>query len=288
MIWLDAICINQSNLVERQSQIAGMGEIYSQCWRVVIWLGYDMVTHTPKGPRRRYPLEEIQSNIPEVGYLEKLIYRRYFRRVWIIQELVMAPSSFLPLQDMEFMIRALTPKSFLKILNPSTWDSLQRPWLQHLHSMSEFPADDFFEVFKHTWSSNMQATDPRDKIFGIFGLVNQWPRQFSHRLVPDYLLSYHSVIIVISAYILLNLNRYEVLAAAKGLGAQPPYPSWIPGWNENWFRREEYGQGEDFTFTANHLSLLQLSCSYSDYVILFSPTMISHHIPSVKFYNIVM
>lgn len=120
LVWVDAICINQDDFVERESQVASMGEIYSQCTRVVIWLGDDLVTQTSKRARRRYPFEEIQSKVQEIGYLEEVFRRRYFSRVWIIQELVMAPSSVLPLLDMDFMIRALTPKLFPKILSADT------------------------------------------------------------------------------------------------------------------------------------------------------------------------
>jgi hypothetical protein len=37
--WIDALCINQSNLDERNDQVRLMGKIYSQCKFVFIWLG---------------------------------------------------------------------------------------------------------------------------------------------------------------------------------------------------------------------------------------------------------
>ncbi|RYP43865.1 hypothetical protein DL768_009613 [Monosporascus sp. mg162] len=38
-IWIDAICIDQSNLDERAAQVSMMGEIYRGARKVVIWLG---------------------------------------------------------------------------------------------------------------------------------------------------------------------------------------------------------------------------------------------------------
>ncbi|KAK0713942.1 heterokaryon incompatibility protein-domain-containing protein [Lasiosphaeria miniovina] len=38
-IWADAICINQSDLAEKSSQVALMSSIYSSAARVVGWLG---------------------------------------------------------------------------------------------------------------------------------------------------------------------------------------------------------------------------------------------------------
>lgn len=38
-IWVDAICIDQANVLERNSQVLLMGSIYQQCTCCVIWLG---------------------------------------------------------------------------------------------------------------------------------------------------------------------------------------------------------------------------------------------------------
>lgn len=40
-IWADAICINQADLLERNAQVALMGQLYSDCTEVYIWLGKD-------------------------------------------------------------------------------------------------------------------------------------------------------------------------------------------------------------------------------------------------------
>lgn len=39
MLWIDQICINQPDAVEKSSQLALMGEIYCKAQSVVIWLG---------------------------------------------------------------------------------------------------------------------------------------------------------------------------------------------------------------------------------------------------------
>lgn len=40
-IWIDALCINQDDVLERNEQVRLMGEIYSRCSRVIVWLGQD-------------------------------------------------------------------------------------------------------------------------------------------------------------------------------------------------------------------------------------------------------
>jgi hypothetical protein len=41
LVWIDALCVNQDDLVERSEQVKLMKDIYSQAWRVVVWLGED-------------------------------------------------------------------------------------------------------------------------------------------------------------------------------------------------------------------------------------------------------
>ncbi|CZR65469.1 uncharacterized protein PAC_15369 [Phialocephala subalpina] len=41
IVWIDAICVNQEDLEERSQQVQLMRVIYSQAWRVVVWLGED-------------------------------------------------------------------------------------------------------------------------------------------------------------------------------------------------------------------------------------------------------
>jgi hypothetical protein len=38
-IWVDAVCINQTSMEERSSQVAMMGQIYSLCAGVSLWFG---------------------------------------------------------------------------------------------------------------------------------------------------------------------------------------------------------------------------------------------------------
>ena len=39
VLWIDAVCINQKDVPERNSQVAFMGDIYRSANRVLVWLG---------------------------------------------------------------------------------------------------------------------------------------------------------------------------------------------------------------------------------------------------------
>ena len=54
IVWIDAVCIDQSNVAERESQVGLMRKIYQQAIRVVIWLG-------TSGPKTELAFELVRS-----------------------------------------------------------------------------------------------------------------------------------------------------------------------------------------------------------------------------------
>jgi hypothetical protein len=97
-VWVDQICIDQSNTEEKNSQVPLMTFIYSRASNVLIWLGY----HKP--PRWVEKSEELDwtggwatahaSLYPQAAiyWLYLLAEEEYWKRCWIIQEVGMASS----------------------------------------------------------------------------------------------------------------------------------------------------------------------------------------------------
>ncbi len=69
---------------------------------------------------------------------------------------------------------------------------------------------------------NSKASDKRDKIFGLLGMLE------TSRIRPDYSLSISHVMIGIFSHILLNLGDIRVLLDAGGLRSNGTLPSWVP------------------------------------------------------------
>ena len=118
-LWVDAICIDQSNLEERGQQVGRMRDIYSLAWHVVIWLGVDAndsslamtaVKHLSARMAMGNPLNGLyrksrsidarplfviwstyKSSMREAVYraLYHLLTRPYWRRLWILQEVAL-------------------------------------------------------------------------------------------------------------------------------------------------------------------------------------------------------
>ena len=110
-LWIDAVCINQSDTIEKSKQVALMHDIYSQASLVVVWLpamlpvrdlssvrhvitmlaeglvsGADDLT----GLRMDYISREQLNAV--FGALHVFFSHRWFTRVWIIQEVAMGAS----------------------------------------------------------------------------------------------------------------------------------------------------------------------------------------------------
>lgn len=86
-LWIDAICINETDNIEKSFQVPLMALIYRNCSRTVIWLD-----ESKKDSRKAFRLLRIVvKEYPRI--LSKVLHRPWFRRVWIIQEVASTPTA---------------------------------------------------------------------------------------------------------------------------------------------------------------------------------------------------
>ena len=88
-LWIDAICIDQRATLERNHQVQSMANIYSHAAEVVIWLGAgDGNQRHALGALRSQTLE-MDKSFPLKSLLA-LCENRYWGRMWIVQEIMLA------------------------------------------------------------------------------------------------------------------------------------------------------------------------------------------------------
>jgi hypothetical protein len=73
VVWIDAICINQDDLKERSQQVLLMKDIYSQAWRVVVWLcedhnGYAALAIEMVNKMVGYACSELGTTVQDLEY----------------------------------------------------------------------------------------------------------------------------------------------------------------------------------------------------------------------------
>ena len=118
-LWVDAICIDQSNKDERSQQVQQMDRIYANAKNVLVWLGEDLAGEADEcfgliqdtnailmGMLSRYGKVE---DIPPISYgkasictdqvswdmVRRLISLAWFTRVWVLQEIGLARSAMI-------------------------------------------------------------------------------------------------------------------------------------------------------------------------------------------------
>ncbi|KAI2621815.1 HET-domain-containing protein [Hypoxylon sp. NC1633] len=201
-LWVDAICINQSDEHEKSVQLAIMGEIYKRASRIALWLGEDdgggsdiaigcwlrLIDKVRQG-------ETIDlSDLPglEIRALHNLALRDYWHRVWVWHEAstpnvpsdILCGDERIPLQD-AFVVNDAIRTTLLH--NLQVTETL--PWIPELQTMyelvqtrsshirTEVLADDRPPMEDGSWNSlmsmlwatrDLQATDARDRIYALF------------------------------------------------------------------------------------------------------------------------
>lgn len=89
-VWIDSICINQSDNKEKNSQVAFMGTIYKQAKGVAACLGPRSDFVFEKFIRRALDAHPSDASRLSLAALRALGETHYFSRIWIKQEIILA------------------------------------------------------------------------------------------------------------------------------------------------------------------------------------------------------
>lgn len=91
LFWIDAICINQSDLKEKSRQLLIMDQIYFRASTVVVWLGskYAEYQKGMKPDERNKPVQLLPKggNSTQQQMVRHLLTDPYWDRLWILQEI---------------------------------------------------------------------------------------------------------------------------------------------------------------------------------------------------------
>jgi hypothetical protein len=87
ILWIDAICIDQQNLEEKEHQIQFMATIYARAYRVIVWLGEASDDSDLVFEEIRRSEGKVATSVGENGRLKSaglmLLQRMWFRRIWV-------------------------------------------------------------------------------------------------------------------------------------------------------------------------------------------------------------
>ncbi|KAJ4296384.1 hypothetical protein N0V90_006429 [Kalmusia sp. IMI 367209] len=210
-LWVDAICIDQTNDQERSAQVRAMGTIYRSAFCVSVWLGLPPWPAWHAQPRKPVKMLDI-DRFDWWNAIQELANRPYWRRVWVIQEFLLARdvNLYCGSNRMNFMY-------FNDLLGHQTEGaSYLEPGFDYARHESGSWAAWPLIVGRHTTlyphmqqslyellisHSNAQCKDPRDKVFALLGLVKPSERDSLGRSFPDYTLGEDDVVIIALSHI---------------------------------------------------------------------------------------
>ncbi|KAH7071640.1 heterokaryon incompatibility protein-domain-containing protein [Paraphoma chrysanthemicola] len=279
LIWVDALCINQEDLAERARQVSHMDQVYKRASLVWVWLGdgdafsdlaFGEIHHLAQrrdwdgAVPQRVLEEELAQNPQGWGAISELLYRPWFRRMWIIQEVLCARRGTMicgqDTIDMDLffqVIYSLCKANMLKAvlsLHQNRHELSGGPLAAVSDQLeffvtAKFDTTDIFaqKEFKKTLLSFMagtrraEATNPLDKIYGVFSLASDarslayWHSSEGERVwLPfqiDYTLAKEDLFIKITKAILCTSGSLDILRFSKyEPHCERNLPSWVADW----------------------------------------------------------
>ncbi|KAI1283441.1 heterokaryon incompatibility protein-domain-containing protein [Xylaria sp. FL0933] len=289
LLWIDNICINQVDTNEKSHQITLMRHIYYRANSVIIWLDPSPDTAIAIDLLKEISLSRGLTGVQGAHLygqrdqrhrllaLARLIGNEYFNRLWVVQEIASARKIQVLCGDQSIRWDDLT---FVLIFmgNPEMLRSLQRTEdmgvvacdqdsLRHANTILNTKSS----VSRGVSSSlafvlcnfrSLKCKDPRDKVFGILGLV----RNTDHPLIhPDYNKTEIQVYKDVAKYVFTVENTSRKLLALPFAGVGhcrrlQELPSWVPDWAAN--MRRKRGEGDDEDQVDDVLSPSQYTFSY--------------------------
>jgi ankyrin repeat protein len=244
ILWIDAICIDQSNIDERGHQVRQMSSIYQRAEQVIVWLGQptvntDLFFHYMqclekeavghacinwKNSDGRWQLlwsnirllwNDLNQDAQREGF-EDLLQRPWFRRVWIVQEVANARSAKIMCGKKLVSTRIFTVAPILLGITPDSHcqailDIMPGPSRRYSWWSGSRDLRTLLLKFRQS-----EATDPRDNIYALLGIQSGGCR--TALLVPDYNRSLEDVI-------------HDTVTFLLDLGYQGSAMAAMPKWN---------------------------------------------------------
>jgi hypothetical protein len=289
-IWIDALCINQDDTSERASQVTIMDQIFQRASYTIVWLG-ESDNHTLQAMRLVKVLSQIppdpadearEKALRAIGispYSDERIYmdmepwqpwmtllaRRWFSRLWIVQEIVLSKNMvvqvggvFVEWADLVLAFQVMYTTGLGQLFPDSTGTIDVSKRSVSLENIRQACAGleigvEFIEKEVQAWFDcstitstsllmyfclvhrSCDAQDPRDKVYGLLGIVNDLSRRMA--IVPsviqpayDEAVSVNAVFQELAERLLKETGSLALLSTVtdSAILRRPYLPSWVP------------------------------------------------------------
>ncbi|PSN63635.1 hypothetical protein BS50DRAFT_85457 [Corynespora cassiicola Philippines] len=265
--WIDSLCINLEDGQEREEQVRIMGNIYKRAKRAIVWLGEEQEKDSDCEGAIDFlhELNQLRAALKELStfreclqrdvYLEKwaalsrLLSRSWWTRVWTLQEFILPKEAKLYCGQRRisrgkfksaiycvFLCSTSIPEHAQQYVPRLAFDSaFNRRRIHQWHVNPQ--ANGMNLVALMAYLGNHSASDPRDRVYSVLGLVTGRDRRVAGipeytstverlyaRLVRSFWEEFRSLDIICFTHL---FNRYS---GPDDLELEPSVPSWAPDW----------------------------------------------------------
>lgn len=262
MLWADAICIDQKNNQEKAQQVKMMGDIFRRCTSVYIWLGvpihppdqfpFGIIEHfaadkhfhqlpgfTASGPNHNWKFKDTEAFRSMWDSFADSISKPWWTRLWCVQESVLPPQATFVLGQWRLSrstsqishnnyvrhwigccasLLGLLPVKYNFVPNQAVTHVSNLITPPETHNVSEM------DVVLRSYRNRL-CQDPRDRIYGLLGLVDRKDRA---GVEPDYSLSIQEVYVQVMETILAHADRDLKCFTGSGFSSKRhQLPSWV-------------------------------------------------------------
>ncbi|KAF2001526.1 heterokaryon incompatibility protein [Amniculicola lignicola CBS 123094] len=249
LLWIDQLCVNQSDSAEKSVQIGLMSEIYKKATRVIVWLGpgdessremFDkMETPDRYTPGIRSTFGQPATDHIYAPAIREFWQRPWFTRGWIVQEILLSKNAVILAGDVQLNLQDLAdlcaiPSSHAIGDAPQSWFSYNI-----LMNLLMYPFTDpqplrFLRTMAQA-ASEFATTEVCDSLYAFVGMIK------AAEFTPDYSLSTRENFTRFAATLPEKFGSLDMLSMwSANLDELLPntheelkgFPSWVPSWSQ--------------------------------------------------------
>ncbi|KAF1848166.1 HET-domain-containing protein [Cucurbitaria berberidis CBS 394.84] len=263
LVWIDALCINQSNKVEKGSQVGMMGRIFSLARSVIAWLGpeennsnyaleimrywachvdvdYDSYTMRPSEQSSDFTWGNPDIRLPyQLGELQPvcaLLERPYFSRTWIRQEISLATHAVIQCgqeeitwKDFQRAVFCLRWKGFfVSAMGGTRFADLKKKTNAAFDVCATIKGYLSFSYLRIDLR-DAQCQDPRDMIYATLSLLKNKDQRLG--IESDYARSVEELYVDVFRRVVTGRHSLELLETCELSSKILDIPSWVPDWS---------------------------------------------------------
>jgi hypothetical protein len=269
-IWVDAICINQDDIPERNTQVAQMKAIYNTARRVIVWLGKEaedsdvamqlLMELKDRNMDQKWIEDTVGSSAlsKHCLALAKMLLRPYWHRLWIVQEIAFAKDAVLHCGALSISYSAVEEfsKSFdraclfmendhkdpVSILSIRSSIGLGGPSIMPKLGAARYSTQTplLNLLIEHR---DKISSDPRDKLVALIGMSNL-NTSSKDGTVIDYSRSVSEVYKKLVQVVVEETNKLDIICCGSNVSSNQGrveeagpvkvnLPSWAPNWSPN-------------------------------------------------------